>query len=474
MSEVFLGVQLGSHSIYDEGIDRCLDNLQQTAGINALFVYATTYQGFSRGRAVEALASDHGAPVKRPADRDLTEVWFGPHDEYYAGTYLRHRRRVGEVEFADRDVLAELAEPARKRGIKLYARILEGFGSTLPALIPNWPKILSVDVYGRLTHLPCWNHPDYRNWWLSTVEDLFKSYPLDGFKFGSERSGPLTNLLVGAHHGVTVPACFCEHCLAKGRAQGIRGEQARLGFQRLHELVSGLLDGQPAPVDGILVTLLRILFRYPEVLAWERLWHESRTEACKQMYSAIKLIRPEAQVGWHLYHNGTTWLVLDRALTEYAEMVHYSDWLKPVVYHDIAGPRIHRDVANAQARILREFSKPQILELLYDVMGYDAQVEPDYEELSERGLSPDYVYRETLRCVRGVQGKIPVYPGLGFDIPWHGAHFYSDPERVYQAALRAFEAGASGLIVSREYDEMRLVNLRAIGRAVRDAQSAGI
>jgi hypothetical protein len=167
-------------------------------------------------------------------------------------------------------------------------------------------------------------------------------------------------------------------------------------------------------------------------------------------------------------------LILHRALTEYADMVHYSDWLKPVVYHDIAGPRIHRDVGNVQTRILRELSRPQILDLLYDLMGYDKQVEPPYEALSEQGLSPDYVYREIKRCVDGVQSKIPVYPGLGFDIPWRGAHFYSDPQRVYQAAMRAFEAGASGLIVSREYDEMRLDNLRAIGRAARDTQLAGI
>ena len=131
-------------------------------------------------------------------------------------------------------------------------------------------------------------------------------------------------------------------------------------------------------------------------------------------------------------------------------------------------------MGNAHERILRELSKPQILELIYDVMGYDKEVEPPYEELTERGLSPDYVYRETRRCVEGVGGRISIYSGLGFDIPWRGAHFYSDPELVYQTTMRAFEAGASGLIVSREYDEMRLDNLRAVGCAVRDAETAGL
>ena len=62
-------------------------------------------------------------------------------------------------------------------------------------------------------------------------------------------------------------------------------------------------------------------------------------------------------------------------------------------------------------------------------------------------------------------GKIPVYPGVGFDIPGHdGEHFPSDPQTLYRATYRAFEAGAKGLIVSREYDEMRVENLRAVGR----------
>ena len=61
----------------------------------------------------------------------------------------------------------------------------------------------------------------------------------------------------------------------------------------------------------------------------------------------------------------------------YKEMAEYSDWIKPVVYHDIAGPRI-RDWGRggwnrpAFARSLGA----QILELYYDIMGYDKKVEP--------------------------------------------------------------------------------------------------
>ncbi len=41
-------------------------------------------------------------------------------------------------------------------------------------------------------------------------------------------------------------------------------------------------------------------------------------------------------------------------------------------------------------------------------------------------------------------------------------------EKIYQATLKAFEAGAGGIVVSREYEEMRVPNLRAVGRAIRE------
>lgn len=466
MSDPFLGIQLGSHSVFDEGADRVLDTLQRTAGINGLLVYSHSYQRFAHARPAGGLA-DHGIPIRDPATRNLAHAWVPPHDEYYAGTILRHVRRPDE-EYADRDVLAELVEPARKRDMKLYARILEGYGPDLAAYIPNWPKVLTVDVYGRRHHLPCWNNPDYRAWWLSTVEDLFKSYPLDGFMYGSERSGPLPNLLVKG----TVPGCFCEYCRARGRERGIDVERARDGFERLYRFVSDCLADKTAPVDGYFVQLLRLLLKYPEILAWEYAWHQAKEAVAREMYGAIKAIKSTAQVGWHVYH-AVTWEPIYRAEMDYAEMASYSDWIKPVVYHDIAGVRIrNRHVMPLSRTILRDTSPERSLGLLYDLMGYDHETEPALDDLPTTGMSPEYVYREVRRCVEATAGVVPVYAGVGFDVPTDGNPMRSDPDRVYRATYRAFEAGAKGLIVSREYDEMRIENLEAVGRAVRDAAAA--
>jgi hypothetical protein len=101
------------------------------------------------------------------------------------------------------------------------------------------------------------------------------------------------------------------------------------------------------------------------------------------------------------------------------------------------------------------------------MFGYDKKSEPTVEQLDKRGFSADYVYRETKRSVASAAGKTKIYTGIGFDVPWGPATFTGDPEDVYRAVLNAFEAGASGIVVSREYEEMRLENLKAVGRAVR-------
>ena len=150
------------------------------------------------------------------------------------------------------------------------------------------------------------------------------------------------------------------------------------------------------------------------------------------------------------------------------------DYVKPILYHEILGPRI-KGVWTERLRktLLSELSQPQSLDLYYALFGYDPKLEPKLEEIAELGLSPDYVYRETKRLVTILGGKSAVYSGIGIDIPkgggWGTAVWKSDPERLAQAVRRSFEAGAGGVVACREYEENSLDSLKVFGRAVREA-----
>lgn len=466
--DTFVGIQMGPHSLFDEGFEPCLDFIQQTAAVNAVLVYSQSYFVDSR-RPSETLARDHGLPFKELTGRKLPFLWVRPRDDYYSGTVLRYRKPASDTEFAGRDLFVELLQPVRKRGMKLYVRILETTGRPMMDGVENFEKAVAVDVYGKPMEMGCWNNPDYRNFWAATAEDLFRSYELDGLQWGAERHGPLmTTLLNGS-----APFCFCEHCQSRCREQGISVERATKGFTELHAYVQGLMKGAPQqPGVGAFTGFLRVLLRYPEVLAWEYQYRLSREETIQAIHTAAKKAKPAAQVGWHVDHQQSSWDQVYRAEITYGEMAAYSDFIKPIVYHDILGPRIRWwYLARLQKSVLAEVPLEESLDLYYDTFGYDEKHEPTVDKLDQAGFSPDYVYREAKRTVLETGGKARVYPGVGFDIPWNGKHYPSDPENVYQATRKAFEAGADGIVISREYDEMRRANLEAVGRAVREELS---
>src|SRR5215471_313609 len=124
----FNAIQMGPHTMLDEGIDRALDLIQETAAINCVMVYSHTYHGDIR-KPPQMLATDHGVPPREMRGRKLPAVWVKQHDQYFQNTSLRHQAVDSSFEYASRDLLAEMLPSVRRRGMKLYARILEGAGA---------------------------------------------------------------------------------------------------------------------------------------------------------------------------------------------------------------------------------------------------------------------------------------------------------------------------------------------------------
>jgi hypothetical protein len=455
----FVGIQMSPHTMLYEGIGSCLDLIQRTAAVNMVMPYSHAFHTNSLGQPVEELAPDHGKPP-RDFRHKVPMVWVKHHDEYFKNTRLRVRPVDPGLEFADRDLFREMTGPARHRNMKVGARILEGSGRA----IENFELVQTVDVFGRRGPRACWSHPDYREFWNAVVADMFHHYELDGFQWGAERMGPLMNVILPWNNDA--PACFCPHCVERGKAAGIDPDRAKEGYRKLYEYVQQLKSTAPKPAEGVYTIFLRHLIRYPEILSWQYQYRLSREDVHKGMYTTIKAIQPNAFVGWHVDQQPTSWDIVYRAEMSYEEMAPYSDYIKLILYHEVLGPRIRSWYLDRfKSTILSEVSLEESLNLYYDVFGYDKNTEPKLNELNSKGFSPDFVYRETKRSVASAGGKTRIIAGIGFDVPGSPA---DDPERVYQATLQAFKGGASGIMVSREYEEMRVPNLEAVGRAVRD------
>ena len=453
----FVGIQMSPHTMLDEGIGQCLDLISRTAGVNAVFPYSHAFHTSTLGKPIRDLATDHGK-VPRDMRNKVPGVYVRHHEQFFRDTSLRVKPTDPSLEFSGNDLFSEIREPANKRGMKVFARILESSGLH----IENFEKVLTVDVYGNRGRNGCWSNPEYINFWNGVVDDMFHSYDLDGFQWGAERMGPLMNIILPWNNNP--PGCFCEHCVKRGQLANIDPGRAREGYRLLFEYVQKLMSDSPKPAEGVFTLFLRHIIRYPEILSWEYLYRQSREDIQRGMYQTIKIVKPEAIVGWHVDHQPSSWDIIYRAEMSYEEMAPYSDFIKLILYHEVLGPRIRNWYLERFGKtILSEISLEQSLSIYYDLFGYDKKVEPGVDQLASEGFSPDYVYRETKRSVASAGGKTSIFAGIGINVPGSPP---DDPETVYQATFKSLEAGAGGIVISREYEEMTVPNLEAIGKAV--------
>jgi hypothetical protein len=454
-----IGIQVGAVSFVDEGVEPVLDRFQRDAGINALFVASFTYGRGIAGRQVTGQPlPDHG---KQEYDPEFHGGNFArTHEQYYARTSLKKIQAPDHPGF---DVVASVLPVARSRGMKVFCwyedvfrRDLEGIAGTL-----------------------CFHNPEVQAFWQALTEDYVRSYAIDGVMWGNERQGPFGNA-VGAMHGGARSnplevTCFCDFCKREAKSRGIDAQRAVKGYTKLASLVlEGRADKRPA--DGYFVSYWRLLLKYPEILAWEKLWTDGQQSTYANIYQLAKSIRRDVGVGWHIWHNNS-FSPFYRAAQDYAEFRKYSDFLKVVIYNNCGGPRL-ASYANSMSRtIFGDFTADEVLGLTYKVQDYQGA---NLAELARKGLSADYVAHETRRAVTGVSyhpdesapgtntlGTPKIWPGIDIDIPTGQDEKKTEPQDVREAVRAALGAGADGVILSRKYSEMRLANLRAAGEGLR-------
>ena len=464
---LFLGMQMGTHSLLDDGLEWTLDFLKEKGGINTIITYSHAYYGADN--RPDSVLADHGKGLHSFKNRNLPKVWVHHREEYFRDLLLKHQKPVESNDFYGRDAFREMRKPLDDRNMKVYIRLFEPWAKDGAGRIENYDKVLTKDIYGDTGRGPCWNNPDYQAWIFATVKDVFINYQIDGIQYGAERVGPLSELLLKGE----TPNCFCKHCIKKNNAFNIDDERAKAGFVEISQLIKRAAN-KDIPADGVFISLMNIVFHYPEILSWERNFYEGGEEINKGIFNTIKNINPTIQVGRHVDHQQSSWDPIYRAMVPYSKMANYNDFIKPILYHDIFAIRLrYWYIQRINQLVGRDFSENELLNGFYAMMQFQPAAKIPLEMLDKSSMPPEYVAQETKRCLEGVNGKAKVYPGLGFDVPWHlpqgGVVPYpSKPELVYQATFAALNAGAHGLVASRDYDEMQTKNIKSFGKAVGD------
>lgn len=462
-----IGIQAGAVSFVDEGTERVLDILQERGAVNTLFLATFTYGRGIAGRQVPGQPlPDHG---KQEYDFDFHGGNYGVvRPQYYKDTAIRPED-TRAPDHGSLDIIAEVLPHAKKRGLKTILWTEDVWRYDIAGI----EKLQEVDLYGRKARRLCVNNPYHRNFLLGLVEDYTRSYEIDGIMWGSERHGALGAAL-GSNHGGRGSdpgsvGCFCEFCEKKARAQGqVKFERVKEGYRELEKFVRATRGGK-RPLDGHYVAFWRIIMRYPEILAWEQFWHDSLREIYAAMHQKAHSIKPNMQVGWHIWHNNS-FSPFYRAQQDLRQISASSDFLKIVMYHNCGGERMASYIDSVTGTIFGDLPKQEALDFNYRVLNLR---ERGYEQIPYTGLSADYVFREAQRAVEGAAGtQTLIWPGIDIDIPTGKSQSKSTPQGTKDAVVAAFNAGVHGIILSRKYSEMRLANLSGAGDAVRELKLA--
>jgi len=461
------GIQIGPDCFVDEGTDRVLDILAEKGAVDTLYLSTFTYDRGIIGRTPGKDYPGHGVDA---SDKNYFHGgnYATPHAKFYTRTAIKGER-LKAPDLGNLDILAEVLPKAKSRGMKTICSVQDGF--SYPADMPLVADMHEIDLQGRKSSALCFFHPDVREFWPAVAVDLCSSYPIDGVLLFNERNGPLLNA-IGVSHAQAIDSarvtCFCPHHERAAKAHGIDFQRAKEGYLQLDDFVQQALQDQ-RPSDGYYVAFERLLLKYPEIMAYNQLFDIGKHQILKDIYTSVKSIRKDLQVGFHIEHTNS-FNPLYRATRDYAQLAGLADFLKVVVYNNCGGERYVNFIHNICQTVFRDVPPAELMRLNNHLLNYAN--EAPIETLAAAGLSSDYVLRETQRAKAGVGGRCRILPGIDINIPTGEKSRKASPDDTYQATLAAYKGGADGVILSRKYSEMRLDNLAAAGRAVRDAQAA--
>ncbi len=461
----FVGIQVSPISFIDEGVEQVLETLGERVGVNVLMVGTVSWLGLKAGRSISHELDgwpDHG--VSEPL-RMKGGAYFEPHPAFYESTFIKDFR-AQDVEMDGVDVLDLIIPEARKRGMRIMPELMEplfsyaGHGSASNPEIPNLAQVMEVDLLGRFGSAPCLNNPDYRKWWHSMIEDQCRSYDIDGLMWCNERRSPIDQMM----HGETA-GCFCEHCRSIAVRRGIDVEGAIRSARQLQDYFDRARAGEEF-VDGAFIEFLRVMWANPEALIWERFWLERNKALDRELYGIVKWCDPSLEFGLNVW-NRNHFNPIRKAQWPWAEQVAYADWVKPITYQHQSGEIYRLEMDDFYKTLLRDVDPQDMNPLMYTLLGLD---EAPWDEVVQKGMNPDtYVYGQCADAVRGVDGEIPVYMGLGVDAPRTRADQAAcTPDIVYRSVLATYRAGGEGVIYAPNYASMNLSNLDGGAAALKE------
>lgn len=429
MMSHYIGTQISLISFHRFGVRRILDALQESCGLNAVRIHADT--------RVRSTAEYHDLESEEPT----FNLCGLPLDERnYRAAPVRSQAYMGAVPAQDRlALLSELREEMDARGMQLQVRNIVGPDNERD----SFSTVLTRTLDGQVGHRPCWNNPYFIAFMHGVAEDVFRTAPIrvDGYVHMAEYSG--ANPLAGGHLGET---CFCRHCCERGARENIDVNRAKEGFRAFRDHLRASAAGdKPLAMTGY----YRLLMRYPEVLAWDRMQWDAYHEVPALVRGIARHCNPDAQVGVHVHHSAS-WHYAIQAGYDYAAMAEYCDFVKPIIYTTFSGMRAGSAVSSFHQHFMPQAPRSEADRTWKHLHGLDPERHPVTGPAESEFDGADYVGSEVRRIADELQGRCPIYANVGWHVEWDDEPEDPRTSNTYRSTMAAIEAGAQGIFLSRQ------------------------
>lgn len=277
--------------LHDEGIEQILDNLQQMAGVNSVYLVALMHY---EKRPLTSPTFPHN-PVRKTWQAEDSKVYWHPD----LSMYKRIKPELSAFDWLnDTDWLKVLVTAARKRGLKTGAELSHTIMS-LEKGQGEYADCVQRDIHGAARKVAgrayplCPNSVDAQEYTLALFSDLTKNYDVDFVQ---------TCMIPFMPGGADTGGCFCDSCMKAAQANGID----------LAKIKSVLLTNPESPA---------------ELQQWQAFRQSSMTHFYKIMHDGVHNIRPNIELRFNdAYEHPERYGMDLKSLTTVWDSIRNSDY----------------------------------------------------------------------------------------------------------------------------------------------------
>jgi hypothetical protein len=249
--------------LHDEGIEHILDNLQEMAKVNSVYLIALMH--YER-RPFTSPSFPHN-PVRKSWQAEDSRIYWHPDMKLYG----RIKPQLSTFDWLNQtDWLTTLTRAARKRRLKTGAEISHTV-ITLEQSEGELADCIQLDIHGKSrvifgrSYPICLNNHDADEYMLALFSDLTRNYDLDFVQ---------TCLVPFMPGGADTGGCFCQSCMKAAKEHGV-------DLQRIKAV---LLTNPNAP---------------SELAEWQSFRQASVDRFFQRMHDGIGKIRPGIEFRWN-------------------------------------------------------------------------------------------------------------------------------------------------------------------------------